>query len=334
MVIARLALLSCVLAQASTLAVAQSPRRARQPVIDVHLHALPIGAAGAPGDTACADTEGFPPAEFTAPRSDGSIRGLLRCRVPLPSARTDEELMQRTLALLRRYNVYALTSGDPRLVALWAAGEPSRVWPAAADADTSVLRQRVSGGARALGEFGFQYQGLAPTDSAPMAVFAFAAAADLPIGIHMGLGPPGTPFLGAPQYRARLSNPLQLETVLTRYPALRLYVMHAGWPMLDEMIHMLYTYPQLYVDIGVISWVIPRPEFYTYLRRLVEAGFGGRILFGSDQMQWPDALPVAIRAIEQAPFLTAAQKRAILYDNAARFLRLPAEDIRRHHAGQ
>jgi predicted TIM-barrel fold metal-dependent hydrolase len=45
-------------------------------------------------------------------------------------------------------------------------------------------------------------------------------------------------------------------------------------------------------------------------------------MFGSDQMVWPEAIPRAIDAIQSAPFLTAAQKRDILHDNAARFLRL------------
>jgi uncharacterized protein len=39
----------------------------------------------------------------------------------------------------------------------------------------------------------------------------------------------------------------------------------------------------------------------------------------------------AIEAIEQAPFLTEEQKRDILYNNAARFLRLSKEEIARHH---
>jgi predicted TIM-barrel fold metal-dependent hydrolase len=54
----------------------------------------------------------------------------------------------------------------------------------------------------------------------------------------------------------------------------------------------------------------------------VEAGFGKRILFGSDQMVWPEALRIAIENVEAAEFLTLSQKRDIFYNNAARFLRL------------
>ena len=127
------------------------------------------------------------------------------------------------------------------------------------------------------------------------------------------------------------SNPLLLEDVLVRHPNLRVYVMHAGWPFLDEMVGLLYAHPQVYVDIGVIDWVLPRPEFHQYLRRLVEAGYGDRVMFGSDQMVWPEVIGVVIEAIQTAEFLTPTQKSDIFYSNAARFLRLSEEEIAAHH---
>ena len=39
----------------------------------------------------------------------------------------------------------------------------------------------------------------------------------------------------------------------------------------------------------------------------------------------------SIAIIEEAPFLSDEQKRDILYNNAARFLRLSEEEIARHH---
>lgn len=90
-------------------------------------------------------------------------------------------------------------------------------------------------------------------------------------------------------------------------------------------------HPQVYVDVGVLSFAFPRAEFHYYLRRLVEAGFGKRVMFGSDQMVWPEAIEAGISAIETADFLTDGQKRDILYNNAARFLRLSDEEVARHH---
>jgi uncharacterized protein len=40
----------------------------------------------------------------------------------------------------------------------------------------------------------------------------------------------------------------------------------------------------------------------------------------------------SVKAIEDAPFLTEAQKVGIFYNNAARFLRLSPEEIARHRA--
>jgi predicted TIM-barrel fold metal-dependent hydrolase len=55
-------------------------------------------------------------------------------------------------------------------------------------------------------------------------------------------------------------------------------------------------------------------------------------MFGSDQMIWPGIIEPSIQTIEQAPFLTHAQKRDIFYNNAARFLRLSKEEMERHHS--
>jgi hypothetical protein len=46
---------------------------------------------------------------------------------------------------------------------------------------------------------------------------------------------------------------------------------------------------------------------------------------------WPGVIERAIAVIEEAPFLSEAQVRDILYNNAARFLRLSEQEIARHH---
>jgi predicted TIM-barrel fold metal-dependent hydrolase len=48
-------------------------------------------------------------------------------------------------------------------------------------------------------------------------------------------------------------------------------------------------------------------------------------------MYWPEAIGLGIDAVETADFLTKKQKRDIFYNNAARFLRLSAEEMERHH---
>ena len=101
--------------------------------------------------------------------------------------------------------------------------------------------------------------------------------------------------------------------------------------MIDDLLALLYAHPQVHVDTGVIIFTQPRAAFYRYLERIVEAGFANRVMFGSDQMVWPGVIERSIKVIEDAPFLTQQQKRDILYNNAARFLRLSKSEIARHH---
>jgi len=201
----------------------------------------------------------------------------------------------------------------------------------AAPTPESLRRLHERGELAVLGEVVTQYQGVAPDDPELQPYWALAEELDIPVGIHVGTGPPGVIYLFAGGYRARLHSPMTMEEVLVRHPRLRVYLMHAGYPMLDDLLAVLYAHPQVYVDVGVIVFAHPREAFYRYLRTIVEAGFGNRVMFGSDQMGWSGVLERAVAVIQEAPFLSEEQKRAILYDNAARFLRLSEEEIARHH---
>ena len=86
------------------------------------------------------------------------------------------------------------------------------------------------------------------------------------------------------------------------------------------------------MDVACNDFAFPHARFHAELRRLVEAGFAARTMYGSDQMYCPDAIGQGIGAIEDAPFLTAGGKRHILYGNAARFLRLTPARVAAGHA--
>lgn len=254
---------------------------------------------------------------------------------------TDEELMQQSLDELQRLGIVkAAVSGPPELVEIWKEADPERVIPGIQfnylpddhGPFLDTLRSLITNGKlEVLGELGTQYGGTAPGDSVLAPYLELAEELNIPAAIHMGLGPPGRAYQPPHTYRARLSNPILLEEALVRHPDLRVYVMHAGWPFLDEMVALMQAHPQVYVDTGVINWYIPREEFHYYLERLVNAGFGKRIMYGSDQMNWPGAIEQAIDGVLSASFLTEEQKRDIMYNNAAVFLDLSREEIDRHH---
>ena len=298
-------------------------------IIDVHLHALAADDQGPPPLAMCTPIVIPPnPSQPWAERIMEAFKNPL-CADPIWSPETDEALMQRTLAILERRDIIGVTSGPLPLLSRWKAAAPDRILEAyrlnlRRDAVTpdSLRRALATGRFIALAEVTNQYAGMAPDDPAFEPYLAVAEALDVPVGIHIGTGPPGAPYLGFPAYRARLHSPVALEEPLVRHPKLRVWIMHAAWPMLDDLLAVLWTHPQVYVDVGVIIFALPRAEFYRYLKAVVEAGFGDRVMFGSDQMVWPETIERAIQTIEEAPFLTDQQKRDILYGNAARFFRM------------
>lgn len=182
-----------------------------------------------------------------------------------------------------------------------------------------------------LGELGLQYAGVAPDDPMMEPYYQVAEDNAIPVCLHTGLGPPGGPHTFAPKFRTTLGKPTLFEPVLVRHPKMKAFIAHAGWPYISETIAMMYVYPELYTDIGVLNWALPKEAFYTALKQLMDAGFGKRIMFGTDQMLWPEAISIAVRTVKEATFLSEEEKRDILYNNAARFLELSKETIAKHH---
>lgn len=320
----------------------------RQPVIDMHLHVLAPDAQGPPPLGMCTPLAEMPAWDPGAGAYSDTLFAMFKkpaCSDPVWSPESREEMRRRTLAELEKYDVIGLLSGDSdKDIAYWRDAAPDRIIPALGDSvqilkvdPQTVARLKVmkdKGDIVVLSEIAPQYQGITPSDPLLEPFWKMAEDLDLPVGIHVGPGPPGMPYLmpAISGYRARLDSALIMEEVLLKHPKMRVYLMHAGYPMLDDLLAVLYTHPQVYVDVGVIVYTQPRPAFYRYLKAIIDAGFGKRVMFGSDNMVWPETIGRSIEVIEQAPFLDEGQKRDILYNNAARFLRLDKATIARHHA--
>ncbi len=287
-------------------------RAPRQPVIDVHLHSMSLELLNSMG-----------PNPVSGKKAPATV----------------EEHIRETLSMMSRYNiVLGIASGGLDTVEQLRKAAPERIWagPLAGipgldfkSLDIESLRSRYkSGQLRIMGEMVAQHSGLSPSDPALEPFFALADSLGVPACIHAGMGPPGITEI-APKFRLSLGNPLLSEDLLNRHPKMRVWIAHMGFPYLEETIGILNVYPWVHVDTGAIDWI--EPGFGSYLQQLIRYGFEKRIMFGSDQMTWPDAIGRAVEAIEKADFLSAEQKRDILYSNAARFLGLPPEEIARHH---
>ena len=315
-----------------------------RPIIDMHLHARAANYIGPDPMPMCAPFNVMPRSDPKNGIYEGMEMNGPPCATPIPAARSDEAVLEDTLAAMERLNIFGVVSGEPGPIAKWVARSPARFMPAVdyrlpgtkgqkhvTPKSIALLRDlHKRGQLTVIGEVMAQYEGVPVDDPRLDPLWKLAVELDVPVAIHMGPGEPGSPYSGG-GYRAALGDPLRLEPVLIKYPKLRVSIMHAAYPMAERLRALMFSHPQVYAEIGSIVYTEPRPAFYAFLKSIVEAGYGDRILFGSDQMIWPGVIEPSVRSIEEAPFLSEAQKRDILYNNAARFLRLTPQQIAAHH---
>lgn len=273
-----------------------------EPIVDMHLHSyendprfrarVPNPATGAP--MMVANGAEHAAATVAALRAAGVVRAI----VGGVSRATDNRMTALDPARMRAgYKVSALPTAAQlaEIRALHAAGRLAMI-----------------------GEVDYQYEGIRHDDPGLEPLWALAEELQVPIAVHAGAGPPGIIYQGSPRHRERFGDPSAFEEVLVRHPRLKLIVMHAGFPFFDGMVGLLQAYPQVYVDLGAIDWAEHGPAFHDYLGKLMTYGYGKRILFGSDQMAWPDATALAIARFREAAYLSPEQRRDIFFNNAVR----------------
>ena len=306
--------LNLVLLLIATPAMVAAQENSRPPMIDMHMHANAVNK----------DADGRPLSRPCLPSP---------CQVPPAEAETAEDVLRLTLETMDRNNIVIGFLSEDSLdnVYRWVDAAPGRfiASPIVGNPDLIDLddlpKEYEAGRLGGLGELTVQYEGIAADDPRLEPFYDLAEEFDVQVLIHHH----GTAGLSE-QFRISMGHPEQLEEVLIRHPELRLFIETSGFPFLGETIALMYRYPNVYGDLSL--WKYPREMFHWYLRRLMEAGLGKRLMYGSDQMQWPETIiDDEIDAIESASFLSEEQKRDIFHNNAARVLRLSKETIAKHH---
>jgi predicted TIM-barrel fold metal-dependent hydrolase len=225
-----------------------------------------------------------------------------------------------------------LITGPEAAIIAAVSLDPTRLLGGAADGAGSVLpplavlRDHVQAGRLvALGEIDAAWDGEPITTARLDDYWMLADSLGMPVGVFTGIAPPGTQTR-FPHYRTELGRPHHIEAVLEAHPGLRVYLMQAGWPYRDETIAVMSAHPEVYADLGNLAGnpAIPQGEACAYLRALMRAGLGKRLMFGSGLSldQWPVHIGSAIAVIQDAPFLSPVEREDIFFGNAARFLRL------------
>lgn len=105
--------------------------RDREPIIDMHLHALGADAQGPPPLAMCTPAVRMPVWDPRGPYAETFMERLKRpaCPDPIWSPATDEALMRESLAVLDMLNIFAVASGTAERVEAWRKARPQRIIP-------------------------------------------------------------------------------------------------------------------------------------------------------------------------------------------------------------
>ena len=253
-----------------------------------------------------------------------------KARNGFESSKTSKEHLEQTIQKMNQHNIeYAVICGTIESIERYAKAD-NRFIPAYQDYEEKLIPIKqfeeyiISGKIKMFGEVMAVYKGMTLTDSMYQPYLAICEKYGVPVAYHSGGSFPNAQQLGWPKYRIALGDPFLIEDVLVKYPKLKLYLMHAGENFFENTLRMMDGYPNLYADLGVELWLHPLTKDYgtRFLKSAKQYGFLDRVLFGSDQMVWPEAISSSIDFLNSMDFLTPVEKEMILYKNAQKFLGL------------
>jgi len=246
----------------------------------------------------------------------------------LASSKTAKEHLQQTILKMNQNKIkYAVICGRIESIALYTSAD-KRFIPAYQDYDDTLLPIQKfeefvkTGKIKVFGEVMAVYKGKTLADSSYQPYLAICEKYGIPIAYHSGGSFPNAQQFGWPKYRITLGDPFLIEEVLVKYPKLKVYLMHAGENFYENTLRMMDGYPNLYADLGVEMWLHPMTKDFAvkFLKSAKEYGILDRVMFGSDQMVWPEAITSSINFLNALDFLTKEEKQKIFYDNAKKFL--------------
>jgi predicted TIM-barrel fold metal-dependent hydrolase len=140
-------------------------------------------------------------------------------------------------------------------------------------------------------------------------IYAHCEDRDLPVILMTG-GNPG-PDLG-------YTDPVAVDRVAGDFPGLKIVLSHGNWPWVHQILHVAFRRPNVYVSPDMYLFGLPGSDDYvkaadTYL---------------ADQFVYASAYPFTplkeyARRFRELP-IRPESMRKVLWDNAARLLKLPA----------
>ena len=146
-------------------------------------------------------------------------------------------------------------------------------------------------------------------------ILEMAEKHDLHVLMHTGYPPPGTK-----KNVLTHANPIHIESLLGSFSKVKIIIAHMGYPWVDIAIALAVQYPNIYLDISNLTYMMPNRLKELLLRAREIIGIN-KILFGSDGFA-PEFLEITKNYFNDANFLTEDEINDILGKNASKILKL------------
>ncbi len=132
---------------------------------------------------------------------------------------------------------------------------------------------------------------------------------------HTGYPPPGTN-----KDVLTYSNPLRIENIIQSFPRLKIIIAHMGFPWVDNALALAVQYPNIYLDISNLIYMMPNRLKELLLRAKELIGLE-KILFGTDGFI-PEMIEYTVKTFEAVDYLSEQEIKKIMGLNAKKLLNL------------
>ncbi|MHA1377878.1 MAG: amidohydrolase family protein [Candidatus Helarchaeota archaeon] len=139
----------------------------------------------------------------------------------------------------------------------------------------------------------------------------------IPVLFHTGYPPPGTP---GRRIKMSDANPVFIDSVVASFPTLKIVLAHMGYPWIDTAISLACVFPNIYLDISNMIYMLPERLKDALLYAMDIIGMD-KILYGSDGF-CPEFIEFCAKRFLDLDYLTKKELEKIMGLNAKKVLNL------------
>ncbi|MFX1294706.1 MAG: amidohydrolase family protein [Promethearchaeota archaeon] len=226
---------------------------------------------------------------------------------------------------IKKIILLSASSNENLLMKAWVKAEPDFFIPFFNPPEKSDNPEEISQAvAQALGEDDFKglkillpFRSKYVNEKNLYPAYEVAKKYDVPVLFHTGYPPPGTP---SHKMKLSLAHPALLDEVIASFPKLKIIMAHCGYPWSDVATAMACQFPNVYLDISNLMYMMPNKMRDILLHAKEVIGLN-KILYGSDGF-CPEMVEACVYLFEASDYLTPTEIKKIMGLNAKKLLKI------------